>query len=392
MGKDFKFVHCADLHLGSRFKGMSSVNPDLAERMRLSIMDSFQRIVDRTIEENADALIISGDLYDDGNELPSTRMWFSNQLSRLSIPVFICKGNHDAETSWDSSIPYPENVHEFGIDPESITMGDIEILGVSYSTPHETRNLVSMMEGSPDKFTIACVHCDLESVSEGYSYAPCALGDLTGRSVDYWALGHIHKRALVSTSPYVVYPGNIQGRSFKEAGEKGAYIVTVSSGRVESCDFFATQGYIWNDLEIDIASKDMNDVIKEISMHSGNEGICRVRFVGSGPLDTMLRDQREDLSKLISGSTGCIVSEVIVDTKPVIDISCRVNDKDMGSAVIQSGKKLSELSKDEVIEIICRNPIAKRYRTDLLAMSDEDVRSLIDDAVKDILVKMEVSR
>lgn len=45
---------------------------------------------------------------------------------------------------------------------------------------------------------------------------------------DYWALGHIHKRAILSEQPAVIYPGNMQGRSMKETGEKGCYLVTLS--------------------------------------------------------------------------------------------------------------------------------------------------------------------
>ena len=43
---------------------------------------------------------------------------------------------------------------------------------------------------------------------------------------DYWALGHIHKRQIVHEKPYIVYPGNIQGRQIKETGEKGCSLVT----------------------------------------------------------------------------------------------------------------------------------------------------------------------
>ncbi|AMK13768.1 DNA double-strand break repair protein Mre11 [methanogenic archaeon mixed culture ISO4-G1] len=389
----FRFIHCADLHLGARFKGLDIKDRNLAERLRDSVMESFERIVDRAIGEKVEALVISGDLYDDGNELPSTRLWFSEQLSRLDIPVFICRGNHDSSTSWDDCINYPPNVHEFGTEPERIGITeDVEILGCSYSTQHETRNLAKLMDGDPSKFTIACIHCDIDTVSEGYPYAPCSLSDTVGRSVDYWALGHIHKRNMVSTSPHVVYPGNIQGRSFKETGEKGAYLVTVESGRVASCEFFATQRYVWNDLTVDITGKDLSAVTQGMRQDIGPKSICRLTFVGQGPLDTMLRKDHDNVSKAISSSTGCIVSDIVVHTIPEIDIEARSKANDMGSAIIMSGRHLSEKSKEEILKILFENKQMLPFRDEIMRMSEEDVRALVDDAVKCTLARMEAMR
>ena len=393
MGKQFRFIHCADLHLGSRFKGLGTENPKLAERLRQSVFDSFSRIIDAAKESHVDAMVISGDLYDDANELPSTRMWLSEQLARLDVPVFICRGNHDSHTSWDSAIPYPKNVHEFGTSPERIQLSDeVEIVGISYSVPHETRNLAKVLEGSYDRFTIACLHCDLDTVTEGYSYSPCSITDLQSGNVDYWALGHIHKRNVVSKSPYIVYPGNIQGRSFKETGQKGAYLVTVDSGRVASAEFIPTSVYRWDDLTVDITGHSLNDLLNSIKDKVDSSSICRFTFTGSGELDTMLRTKTDDVARTISQSTGCIVSSVTVRTSPTIDIEVRSDDKDMGAAVIRAGKDMSSMSKDELIALICQNKNASRYRDFFTAMSDEEIRSLVDDATRSILARMVVSR
>ncbi len=389
----FTFVHCADLHLGSRFKGLGSENSELAESMRQSVMGSFSRIVDLAIRERADALVISGDVFDDSNELPSTRMWFSRQLSRLDVPVFICKGNHDARTSWDDSIPYPKNVHEFGTDVEGFEIGsEVEVIGVSFSTPHEERNLAAMIKGDPDRFTIACLHCDVASVSEGYPYAPCQKSDMIGRSVDYWALGHIHKRNVVSTDPYIVYPGNIQGRNFRETGEKGAYLVRVNDKVVTEFRFVPTQGYKWADMNIDIEGKDLEDVVRSVSVSADRNTVCRITLTGHGRLDTMLRTKKDDVAKAIASGSGCIISDLIVATSPEIDLESRSKSKDVAAAVIRYGMDMGSLSKDEIIDIICHNKVMSRHRAILESMSEQDVRSLVSDAIKDCIVKMEVSR
>ena len=59
MGAHFRFVHCADLHLGSRFRGVSSKDPAMGERMTESVFQSFSRIVDLAISEKADFMVIA---------------------------------------------------------------------------------------------------------------------------------------------------------------------------------------------------------------------------------------------------------------------------------------------------------------------------------------------
>ncbi len=388
---EFSFVHCADLHLGSRFKGLETKDADTASRFRESVFDSFRRIIDLTIEK-ADLLIVSGDIYDDEYASPSTRMFFARELARAGVPVFICRGNHDSVTSWDESIPYPSNVIEFGSEMSTIEVSDdAEVIGISYSTQHETRNLVSMLSGSPDRFTIACVHADCESVTEGYPYAPFSLSDLNGKAVDYWALGHIHKRDVVSRSPYAIYPGNIQGRSFRETGEKGAYLVKVSSRSVVSCDFIPTQTFVWNDVSVDIGGKTLEQIISDLKCYGKND-VCRITFTGSGDLNTMLRTEEDEFVKILGGSLDCTVSSIIVDTVPFVDIDARAGGNDITAAVIKTGRGVEALTKDEIIDIICTNKPLAAHREYFASMSEESIRSLVEEALRSTVTRLEAMR
>src|SRR5699024_12086412 len=53
--------------------------------------------------------------------------------------------------------------------------------------------------------------------------------ELKGKGYDYWALGHIHQRAILNETPPIIYPGNIQGRHRREPGDKGCYLVEMTS-------------------------------------------------------------------------------------------------------------------------------------------------------------------
>jgi len=388
---DFTFVHCADLHLGSRFKGLEAKDGKAASILRESVFDSFRRIIDLTIEE-ADALVISGDIYDDEYASPSTRMFFARELSRAGVPVFICRGNHDSVTSWDEAIPYPDNVTEFGSEPQTVQLGEsVEVTGVSYSTSHETRNLASMLTGTNGRFTIACVHADCESCTEGYPYAPFNLSDLSGRGIDYWALGHIHKRNVVSESPLAIYPGNIQGRSFREIGEKGAYLVKVSGNAIASYDFVPTQSFVWHDITYDIRDKTLEQVVTDLSTY-GKDDVCRITFTGSGELNTMLRTEEEDIWKFLSETLKCMLSSIVVDTSPFVDIDQRSEGADISAAVIRMGRGIEDMPRDEIIDIICRNKSLAAHRDYFNAMSDDDIRSLVEEAIRFSVTELEVMR
>ena len=65
------------------------------------------------------------------------------------------------------------------------------------------------------------------------------------RGYDYWALGHVHAFEIVSRDPWIVYPGNLQARSVRECGEKGAVIVDVADGRVMEVNAFVSDHARW---------------------------------------------------------------------------------------------------------------------------------------------------
>lgn len=396
MGSHFRFIHCADLHLGSRFRGVSEEDPRRARELTGSIPQSFSRIVDLVASEHADAMVIAGDAFDETTITPRTRMELVDGLSRAGVPVFMVRGNHDPVTSYEDSIPLPPNVHMFGPEPENVPVpghDGIEVAGVSFADWHEERNLPSMLHGTPGRFTIGLVHCDVDSAGGEYDYSPCRLSDLSGRGVDYWALGHIHKRAVLSTDPWAVYPGNIQGRSMKETGEKGAYVVDVEDGRVSDVRFVPTQGIIWFDEEVDITGmRTRDDLVSALRGRVPPGSILRTTMVGRGPLDAMLRRDPGDVEAMIGSSLGCRTAGMEVRTGPDIDIEARRGTGDMVGMVASAGDRLKQGGRDAVLGVIASNPVAKSRMDDFEAMSDEELEGAVDSAVMTLAGIMEAGR
>ena len=84
----------------------------------------------------------------------------------------------------------------------------------------------------PGWFNIGVLHTSLDGRPGHHNYAPCGLDDLRAKNYDYWALGHVHAHEVVAQDPWIVYPGNLQGRSIRETGAKGAVLVDVADGNV----------------------------------------------------------------------------------------------------------------------------------------------------------------
>lgn len=64
MARSVTFIHAADLHLGAPFRGLRAVSPVWADRLVKSIPDAYRKLIDETIREQVDFLIIAGDAFD----------------------------------------------------------------------------------------------------------------------------------------------------------------------------------------------------------------------------------------------------------------------------------------------------------------------------------------
>jgi DNA repair protein SbcD/Mre11 len=253
--KKITFIHTADLHLDSPFKGLKNLPEELFQRMRNSTFFSFERIVDKAIELSVDFVIISGDLYDEEDRSIRAQARLKKQFERLQqaeISVFVIHGNHDYLGNQWSHLKMPDNVTVFKSDVEEAVFhtksgAEVRLHGFSYDTRHVHQRKIA--EYPPAKndgcFHIGILHGSLagkDSMHEPYS--PFTLAELKEKNYHYWALGHIHVRQELAEEPQVIYPGNIQGRHRKETGPKGCYAVTITEEEA-AVEFLETQEIVW---------------------------------------------------------------------------------------------------------------------------------------------------
>ena len=247
------FIHTADLHLDSPFSGLKDLPASLLKEIRDSPFKSFQKIIDQAISHHVDFILISGDLFDGENRNLRTQVRFRSEMERLlqyEIPIFIIHGNHDHLSGSWITVDLPDNVHVFSAEMEVKRYEKkdgttVHLYGFSYPRRHVTERMIeSYLKSGDADYHIGLLHGNLEGNSEHSDYAPFSLKELEAKDFDYWALGHIHKRQVVSEHPLVIYPGNIQGRNRKESGEKGCVLVEID-GEAKMHFFIETSGVIW---------------------------------------------------------------------------------------------------------------------------------------------------
>ncbi|MCQ2086381.1 MAG: DNA repair exonuclease [archaeon] len=382
----FKFIHCADLHLGSSFIGLSNRHRDLGKRLRESMFEALENVVAIAKEEDIDFVIFAGDIFDDTEETFLTRSRFIEAIRRIGKNCYICYGNHDDSRKWEKGLPLPENAFVFSTTVTNYTFvkdgtSVAKIIGASFSRI-PTEDLLVNVVGEKDMFNIGVFHCSLDSYSQNDEYAPCKKNSLLNKGVDYWALGHVHKRSIVSKRPYIVYPGNTQGKKITEQGHKGCYVVTVTGGSVSDIKFRKTGNFVFKDVALDITGKnDLEDVVRHTCSDLNEKTVLRVDVGGRGNLDGLRTDDVNEVIEQIEKYTGCFVVSLRFSSLPDIDLNSREKTGDFISEVIRCGReRLNEFSRDLLLNTICSTRLSQSIKKEFEAFSDEELRRMIADA------------
>jgi len=245
LARKLTLVHTADIHLDSTF-AQAKVGSDLGQSLRVATREAFKRVLALAESENADALLIAGDLYEHEYATPDTGAFLLDALSSLGDrPVIIAPGNHDPYTpdSLYARLEWPENVHIFTSEtPRVVTLDQVRLSvhGLAHQDSDCRERLFTRFEapGKDRRVHVALAHgSDMSRVPPGKeAYGPFAPADLAAVSgMRYWALGHYHSHGPVEAGEGVVahYAGCVQGRHFGETGPRHALVVTITAKRVQ---------------------------------------------------------------------------------------------------------------------------------------------------------------
>lgn len=329
----FRFVHAADLHLDTPFSGVGRVEGEIADQLREASLAAFDALVDMTLGEKAAFLVLAGDIYDGPSRGLRAQLRLLSGLTRLAhagIPVLAVHGNHDPlDEGWSAVRSWPEGVTFFGPDePQAVPVerdGRLlaTVYGVSFASRDERSNLARKFrrQDAPG-LHVAVLHCSVGVSGEHQPYAPCSAADLVAAGIDYWALGHFHRRRnVLEGRPWAVYPGNLQARSPHrgELGPKGALVVEADTeeGVCGEPRFVALDRVRFAVLDVDVGEVgDLAGLAVEVSARlaaaqSAQEGrglVVRCRFAGEADWAADLAEQCRSevlLNQIREETAGC---------------------------------------------------------------------------------------
>ncbi|HEV7268549.1 MAG TPA: DNA repair exonuclease [Falsiroseomonas sp.] len=255
-----KFLHAADIHLDSPLAGLHARADLPSALLRDCTRRAFAAMVDLARAEDVAFVIISGDLYDGDWKDFSTGLFFAEQMKRLDRPCFLLRGNHDAKSIITKDLSLPPNVREFSTRTcQTHELGELGIALHGHSFPNRAvpEDISDgYCEPLPGFLNIGLLHTSANDPGEHETYAPCEPGRLALKGYDYWALGHIHARRVIQQRPWIVFPGNLQGRHIRESGAKGCTLVTVDEGRIVAAEHRSLDTLRWALLEVEASGDD----------------------------------------------------------------------------------------------------------------------------------------
>jgi DNA repair exonuclease SbcCD nuclease subunit len=263
-----KLLHAADLHIDSPLRGLSAYEGAPVDEIRNAVRRAVANLVDLAVDEDVKLLLLAGDIYDGAWKDYRTGLFFTKQMQRLAeagVQVCLVSGNHDAESRITRELRLPDNVHRFTTaQAESKAYEDLGVAvhGQGFAERDVKENLARNYPAPyGGMVNIGLLHTALTGSPEHDTYAPCTVADLTSKGYDYWALGHIHAREVVGDDPWIVFPGNLQGRHARETGPKGATLITVDGGRITAAEHRDLDVVRWAHLHIDAAKAPDADTV-----------------------------------------------------------------------------------------------------------------------------------
>jgi exonuclease SbcD len=352
----FRFVHAADIHLDSPLQSLALRDAALADLIGTATRQALVRTIDICLDEQVDALILAGDLYDGSQTSMKTARFLADQIGRLDaagIQTFIIRGNHDAMSKITPELVFPDSVKLYRGHAEAVLVqrsaADLPIYvhGVSFAQPHAPESLLGKYKPAvAGALNIGLLHTSLGGAVGHDRYAPCSVAELRATGFDYWALGHIHSRAVDERAGAgtIVMPGMPQGRDIGEAGAKSVTLVTIRDDRSVMIEERFTSVAQFERLSIDVtAMSEWPELVGRIgrgladarSGVTADHLVVRVRLTGRTVLAWQIRRDRDllraEMDRVCESIGACWIEQ--------LEIGCAAPDADASVA----GHALGEL-------------------------------------------------
>ncbi|MEQ8847371.1 hypothetical protein [Botrimarina sp.] len=290
-----RLVHSSDMRLDRPLHGVAEADTELRRLLRDAPLEAADRVFETALAEDADALLLAGDVLDARGASPRVVSFLVAQLDRLAkrnIPVYWAGGELDPPDAWPRTERLPDNVTVFPtgrVESHELTRGGKAVAvvqGISKPADREV-DASGFRRDARGLFTVG--------VAYGTSDAPGKEGD----RVDYMALGGRARRATVDHEPGVAhYAGSPQCRSPAEPGPSGCTVVQVDESGKPKTRFVATDSVRWQEETLEftagVSAEQLLTRLKERleKVRGRSQGVHQLiawRLEGVGPMVAKLR-------------------------------------------------------------------------------------------------------
>lgn len=308
-----RILHVSDTHLGKRQYGSDIRKEDFAQ--------AFEQAIDVAIENDVDAVIHTGDLFDDPVPSLPTVMRAADALRPLEhreIPFYGIVGNHERKNDeqWLDLLKRTSAATRLGKTPTMV--GDVALYGIDAVRPSVWDNIDWQLEEPPDDaaWTILCMHELLSPLVSGMGrvYPASDVLDRVGIELDGLALGDLHQPQSAVVDGTDVWYASATERGGKDQEATGV----VQLLEIDDSDIKRRQIELeprpFSVFEIPFGEEDGADHVRGVlERHALDEAVAKIELSGDRAAVTA-----NEVAQMARGAGAVVVS--VDDNRGRVDL------------------------------------------------------------------------
>lgn len=254
-GDVLRCVHFADLHLGVEAGGRANPATGLNQRVH-DVCDRLDELCATVEQQDVHAVLFCGDAFKNQHPTPTLQTLFAQRIRRLArtgAAVFLLVGNHDLPKM--SGLAHPFSIYD-ALEYEGVVVGDraslyrlalpggapapeLQVAALPHFSRHQVLANLPDAVDDPETFiaeqvaatvrrlageidasvpSVFCGHCHVHQADVGSTHPLFGASDvevslstlLGGKVFPYYALGHVHRRQMLSDDPFCAYSGSLE--------------------------------------------------------------------------------------------------------------------------------------------------------------------------------------
>ena len=305
-----RLLHFADLHLDAPF---AWARPETARLRRRNRRETLTRILELADDEQVDAVLCAGDLFEHERFTPDTVSFLRESFARTDRPIYLAPGNHD----WYSArSPYAleewsPNVHLFTdaqLRPVQLADG-LTLWGAAHRAPANTGPFFADFRPDRGGVHLALAHASERSAlpfqeSGKEPHSPFDAAELEAAGIAHAFVGHYH---VARDRDRHTYPGNPDPLEFGESDGRGAVLASIADDGTVTRDRRSVAVSQVHDLTVTLdGCHHLDDVRQRIAMAIAPLG-GSVRVTLSGEVASELPVDLRALTELGAHLDGFVV-------------------------------------------------------------------------------------